>query len=180
MPYKDPEVRKQKAREASRRSYLKNKAKVNARSKAWAENNAERMKELQAEWYQNNKEASLEQSAKWAAENRERHREICRESKKRTGGGKKWKANNKPKLAAYSAKRRAAEHNATPDWLTEDDHWAIEQVYLHREEQSLLTGITHEVDHIVPLINDDVCGLHVWWNLQVITAKENRSKGNRF
>ena len=180
MPYKDPEIRKQKAREYSRQSYLKNKAKKNARSKAWAEDNAERMKELQAEWYQNNKDKVREQTAKWAAENPVRHREIQRKSREKTGCAKKWKQNNRAKVAAYAAKRRAAERNATPEWLTEDDHWAIQQVYLHREEQSQITGIKHEVDHIVPLINDNVCGLHVWWNLQVITETENRIKGNSF
>ena len=41
------------------------------------------------------------------------------------------------------------------------------------------TGIKHEVDHIIPLQSPFVCGLHVEYNLQVITAKMNRSKGNK-
>lgn len=43
-----------------------------------------------------------------------------------------------------------------------------------------ITGIKHDVDHVVPLRSKLVCGLHNEFNLAVIPASENRSKGNRY
>lgn len=38
----------------------------------------------------------------------------------------------------------------------------------------------YELDHIIPLNHDLVCGLHVPWNLQWLTKTDNRKKSNSF
>jgi hypothetical protein len=75
------------------------------------------------------------------------------------------------------AKRRSTKLQATPSWVDED---AVRQIYKQRSSKCDETGIIYHVDHIVPLSSRYVCGLHWEQNLQIITAKENMSKGNRW
>ena len=53
---------------------------------------------------------------------------------------------------------------------------------IYREARNITkqTGVGIQVDHIIPLKAEGVCGLHVPWNLQLVTKSYNSSKGNRF
>ncbi len=90
---------------------------------------------------------------------------------------KKHYIDNKVVYVAKSAKRRAAKLLRTPDWLTEEDLFTIQEVYHLCELRSKATRVEHHVDHIIPLQGRDVSGLHVPSNLQIITKQENLAKG---
>jgi len=90
-----------------------------------------------------------------------------------------WTRNNLGKKRESQARRIASKLRATPNWLTEPQLLEIKAVYLRAHELTVQTGIPHEVDHIIPLQGKEVRGLHVPWNLRIITEVENCSKGNR-
>jgi len=75
--------------------------------------------------------------------------------------------------------RRRRFRLATPKWLTAEQKLEIRLLYRLAIELSRRTGVRHVVDHIVPLHGETVCGLHVPWNLQVITQDENLRKFNK-
>jgi hypothetical protein len=86
---------------------------------------------------------------------------------------------NPAKFSAYVASYRASKLNATPDWLTQAEVAEIEGMYQFAKVMEKLTGAEYHVDHIVPLQGDSACGLHVPWNLRVVTAMENKQKSNK-
>lgn len=92
---------------------------------------------------------------------------------------KEWALRNPAKVIANALKRTKALRARIPNWLT-DEHWEeINAFYLEAKRRTEETGIEHHVDHIFPLRGKKSSGLHVPWNLQVLTAAENLSKANR-
>lgn len=71
--------------------------------------------------------------------------------------------------AASNAWRKLHRRGRIPKWLQLEDVLAF-------YEAASRFGM--EVDHIVPLNGKGVCGLHVPWNLQLLTKSANASKRN--
>lgn len=90
---------------------------------------------------------------------------------------KEWKQKNKSRFTAYAANRRARLLNATPSWADKEQ---IVGTYKLARYLSEKYGKEIHVDHIVPLNNNKVCGLHVEDNLQLLYAEDNIAKSNTF
>jgi len=99
---------------------------------------------------------------------------------KRSQQGKEWFKNNAGIAKAKRARRRASLTNATPNWLTAIQKAQIAEFYEIATALEMQTGIKRHVDHIVPLKGNCISGLHVPWNLQILTAHENLSKRNKY
>lgn len=120
-----------------------------------------------------------------------KHRDlICKSKKSRSGMGNKCKAclaiyckdrlkNNPGVFNHNTANRRAMHNKATPKWISAAHKREILKTYKEAKHISKTLNIIHEVDHIIPIRSKIVCGLHVPWNLQIITREQNRAKSNR-
>jgi 5-methylcytosine-specific restriction endonuclease McrA len=89
------------------------------------------------------------------------------------------KEKNPEYYKALTSVRKRRHRNATPPWITKEQKLQIRQMYLQAQKLTKMTGERYVVDHIIPLINDSVCGLHVPWNLRVMTQEENLKKSNK-
>lgn len=103
---------------------------------------------------------------------REKHRDKVR------AGQRRWVKNNLPKVLARTHKYQAAKLQRTPKWLTLEHYKQMQDIFVKAAELSKQIG-PHEVDHIVPLCGENVSGLHVPWNLQILPMTENRRKYNK-
>lgn len=71
--------------------------------------------------------------------------------------------------------RGRIEKQASPSW---SNKFFIYEIYALAKMRTEFTGISFEVDHIIPLKHPLVCGLHCESNMQIISSFDNKSKKN--
>jgi len=143
---------KEKVAELNKAYREKHAAALSEASKTWRSINAEYCRVKHQQYYQENKEAFLEKRRLYWANNPAKVLELCR-------------------------RRTAKQLMAEPAWADRAAMIALYELAIQRTQE---TGVPHHVDHIVPLQSKRVCGLHVPANMQVVSASENCSKGNRW
>ena len=132
-------------------------------SRAYYRKNAETLKPKKRQWFKDNLERHRERVLEWQRNNRDKA--ALTQRKARHARPDHYRAKGR----YYAALRRSATLRATPPWA---DLNAIESFY-----RACPAGM--EVDHIVPLRGELVCGLHVHWNFQYLTKCANSAKGNK-
>ena len=135
---------------------------------------AESIKERSRQYYhrtvtEKSRELKRDYHRRYSEKNRLALREV----------GKVFYRNNKAAAFQRSAERRARKMNASPEWDVEFTKFVTKEAYRLANLRLKATGIQWHLDHQVPLQGDLVCGLHVWNNLALLTARENLMKHNK-
>lgn len=164
--------------------YELNKEKIKERVRKYREDNKDRIVEYEKNRCIKNKAKLSEYNKRKYIENREKVLERVKEYKRKNPELKKQQDRDyikrNPHVArAAKANYKKSRKRATPKWLTKEHFGEIKEFHRLAIEKAKETGIEHHVDHIVPLQGKTVCGLHVPWNLRVITHTENRQKTNK-
>ena len=150
----------------SQKSRAKNGERIKQAKKKYCDENKDKTRARCRAWYLANRAKAIQRTADWKKANPEQAKIHAREGNIR----------NAPTKAMHVANRRAMKASATPAWA---DHDAIKSVYKHVPFLDKICGVKHHVDHIIPLNGENVCGLHVEYNLQILPAAINVAKGNR-
>lgn len=139
------------------------------------------LKAMNLEWARNNPEKVKAKKKRQKEEKPEhvkalRRATYLRTKEKQAAGRIERHRLNPHQARQYNAKRKAALLQATPKWANTDK---VKEFYFAADFLGMVTGEWYHVDHVVPLNNPLVCGLHCEQNLQVLPASDNLRKSNR-
>lgn len=129
-------------------------------------NKREEVKDRKNDWYLAHREQVIARSQARPTEDKQAYRNA-------------WKIKNPTQVLADTKARRRKHRQATPPWLTRKQKSEIRHLYQIAITMSCTTGEQYVVDHIIPLRGNGVSGLHVPWNLRVVTREENLAKSNK-
>lgn len=147
----------------------KNKARIAANKVVYAAENREKETTRIAAWVEANRDRSREIKQAWKVRNPDADKTPERYAKH--AERMRWVRKNRPHIhKRNNSLRRAKVSHATPPWANKT---AIKAMYVAARAAGL------HVDHVIPLKGKYVSGLHVENNLQLLTPKQNRAKGNR-
>jgi len=133
----------------------------------------ERNPDYQKQWYA---EKGREYARQYYHENKEAIRSTNRIANKDWREKNRSRKDVQEKRNAYNAERNKAKKDRTPPWLTREQKKLIRSFEVEARRLTDETGILHHVDHIAPTLGANISGLHVPWNLQIITAEDNVKK----
>lgn len=154
-------------------------------------------KEWKAQFPEKNKESAKKSNAKTRLKegHKERHRVYCKKYREVNNANackasREYRARKKAKLPTKPARHydellshisRQRRYNllrqrATPAWANKA---AILIIYNKSRRLKAWMEEIYEVDHIVPIKSEFVCGLHCEANLRIVPFDQNRAKSNR-
>jgi hypothetical protein len=148
---------------------------VECRKLEWTESNerrkeyfktSEAAKAAKRRYYERNKELVAARAKLRPVEDRRKHRAA-------------YKKANPELYRVLVNTRRRRNRQATPKWVSAEERAQIRALYAEAQRLTKTLGIPYEVDHVYPLISDQVCGLHLLANLQIIPKAENLKKSNQ-
>lgn len=161
---------KDKAESSARKNrkifYIRHKDKIKEENKKWDANNREKISEARKKRYKEDGGKRREKNKEY----RNNNISTCRSYEE------KYRKNNPEKYRASRSLHGQLLRKRKPKWF---DLKKAADVYKMASLMTKSTGVKHHVDHIIPLRGKNVSGLHVHYNLQVITAIDNLRKGNR-
>jgi hypothetical protein len=124
-----------------------------------------------------NKKEKVIYNKNWIESNPEYHSQWREQNKEKIQNrNSQYSKDNKHTINAKTRAYQLKKDNR----LLGDQKVEIEKFYEEARRLTELTAIQFEVDHIVPITNDSVSGLHCVANLQVMPYYQNRIKHNYF
>ena len=141
----------------------RDKSLKSAQQKAWRDKNKSKISTYKAKYISKNRDRVLTQDKEYRA------RPEVKASRRKYE--RRYYQANRSKMIAISCAYDSRVRTSRPKWQEQAE---INSYYKSAKSKAM------EVDHIVPIKSDLVCGLHCIDNFQLLTRSENASKGNRY